>query len=205
MNCFNPSSIAPLRARGYICAARRLSRFAALCVLSALTAAFTARTASAQQYAPAGSLLVTVQAASKLTFAFENKAGNGACSITGSGSTSATLNLGTASIADDSETCVTFTRGVNGTSYTLGNTFYVKVTQTGGKSASYTLTAKLAKAAPTGVTWQANDLTLSTVAVPVAATAPFSSNLGVTLGVTVQSTVTTKSLNQTIDLVATAN
>lgn len=194
---------APVRALGKSCTGRgwRCLRAAWLpCALAAVCAH--------AQAVPAGSLLVTVRAVSSLTFSFVNGSGAGSpgiCSITGAGTSTAALNLGTASIASDNQTCVTFTPASNGKSYTLANTVYVNVTQTGGTSTSYTLAAKLPSAAATGVKWTADGLTLATTSKKLTTSGVYGTNTGVNLSVTVQYSVATGSLAQTIDFTATAN
>jgi len=191
-------SVAPLRAVGKFCAGRGWR-----CLRAVWLPCVFATACGHAQAVPAGSLLVTVRQTAHLTFAFEN--GTPGCTLTsGAGTHTATLNLGTASIVSDNQTCVTYTAGTNGTSYTLGDTIYVNVTKT-GKSATYTLTAKLASAAPTGVQWAADSQNLSTTAATLTATGPYGSNLAVALAVTVQHTVTTSNLGEVIDFTATAN
>lgn len=192
------------RAKGRSCAGRQWRW------LLAAWAFFTYAVLSASaQAVPAGSLLVTVRQTAHLTFAFENGTGAGSpgiCSITGAGAgtSTATLNLGTASIVNDNQSCVTYSAGTNGTSYTLGNTIYVRVTKS-GNSSSYTLTAKLGSTAPTGVQWSADSNALSSTASTLTTTGAYGSNVGVNLSVTVQHSVTTSNLGETIDFTATAN
>lgn len=184
------------------CAGRQWRRLLTGWMLCAFGALFVRA-----QAVPVGSLLVTVRQTAHLTFAFENGTGAGSpgtCSITGAGTSSATLNLGTASIVSDNQTCVTYSAGTNGSSYTLGNTIYVRVTKS-GNSATYTLSAKLGSAAPTGVQWSADSNALSTTASTLTTTGAYGSNIGVNLSVTVQHSVTTSNLGQTIDFTATAN
>lgn len=151
---------------------------------------------------------MTVRAASHLTFSFVNASGagsSGICSIVGGGTSTATLNLGTASIAGDNQPCVTFTPASTGKSYTLANTIYVNVTQTGGTSTSYSLAAALPTVPSTGVKWTADGKTLATTSKNLTTTGAYGANTGVSLSVTVQYSVGTGSLGQSIDFTATAN
>lgn len=172
-----------------------------------LPCAFAALCAHAQAV-PAGSLLVTVRAASSLTFSFVNASGSGSpgyCSLSGAGTSTATLNLGTASIVSDDQSCVTFTPASNGKSYTLANTINVNVTQSGGTSTSYTLAVALPTAPPTGVKWTADGKALTTSSKKLTTAGVYGANTGVSLAVTVDYSVSTGSLAQSIDFTATAN
>ncbi|MFP5235037.1 MAG: hypothetical protein ACLGSD_03975 [Acidobacteriota bacterium] len=200
---FIPNVCAPERGLGKFCASVRRRWF----LTAWLPCVFAAMCAHAQAV-PAGSLLVTVSAASKLTFAFVNASGAGSpgyCSLGGAGTSTASLNLGTASIASDDQTCVTFTPASTGKNYTLANTVYVNVTQTGGTSTSYTLAAALPSTPTTGVKWTADGKVLATTKKNLITSGVYGANTGVSLSVTVQYSVATGSLGQTIDFTATAN
>jgi hypothetical protein len=195
---------APVRVWEQGCVPRQ--RGAISTALFACLLALASSTAGAQLN-PSGSLLVTVNAPTTLTFAFENAPTPGAlgtCAITGAGKTTTILSLGTASIAGDSLICVIFTDNAGDRSYTLGNSVYFNVSVKGA-SASYTLTAKLATAPTTGIAWTADSLPLSTTASTLTTTGTYGSTIPVSLTATVQGTVTTTAISQNIDIVATAN
>lgn len=180
------------------CSFRRI----ALCLLAWLAGIGLARaqnTANSQ-------LLVTMSVQSSISLEFVNgpNAGNqGSCSISGAGTSTAAINFGIASLATDSQSCVSFSH--TSTSYTLSNNVYAVVTQSNLSSSGYSLTASLASAPPTGVTWAINSATLGTGTSSVTANGGYGNQLAMYLQVTVASTVASGSLSQTINFVAMAN
>lgn len=180
------------------CSFRRI----ALCLLAWLAGIGLARaqnTANSQ-------LLVTMSVQSSISLQFVNVASagsQGTCSISGAGTSNAAVNFGIASLSGDNQSCVSFSQ--NGTSYTLSNNVYAVVTQSNLSSSGYTLTASLASAPLTGVTWNINSATLGTGNTSVTANGGYGNQLAMYLQVTVAHTVASGSLSQTINFVATAN
>ena len=161
----------------------------------------------AQGTTATGSLTVsmTVQSSISLEFLQSSSAGTqGTCSITGAGSSTASLNFGIANISGDNQSCVSFSN--NGTtSYTLSNNIYYKVTQSNTSSGSYSVTASLPTLPVSGVTWKASSQTLSASPVSITSNASYGNQESVYLQVTVLSSVTTSNLSQSINFTATAN
>jgi hypothetical protein len=148
---------------------------------------------------------MTVQSSISLVFVNVGSAGTpGTCSIIGANTNAASVNFGTASLAGDSQPCVSFS--ANGTSsYTLSNNVYVLVTESNLTSANYTLTATLPSASLTGVAWSINNAPLSTAPATLTASGTYANNFAMYTQVNVQHTVAAGNLSQVIDLVATAN
>ncbi len=172
--------------------------------------------ATALAYAQAGStssgsLSVTMEVQSSISLEFVNNgSGVGYCQLTGSGTSSASLNLGIASMSGDtldSENggCVNWY--TSGSSYNILNYVYVEVTETNSSSASFNLSAALASAPPTGVTWKFESMSgnLSTTSQTVATDVSYASAYGLQLAVTVANTVASGSIGAAIDFTATAN
>jgi hypothetical protein len=148
---------------------------------------------------------MTVESSISLIFLQSTSAGTqGTCAISGAGSSTATLNLGIATISGDNETCVSFSNSGNA-SYTLSNNIYYKVTQSNTSSGSYSVTASLPTLPVSGVTWKASSETLSSSPVSITANAQYGNQESVYLQVTVLSSVTTSNLSQSINFTATAN
>jgi len=153
------------------------------------------------------SLIVSMDVVSSISLEFVNVSGagtQGTCSISGANTNAASVNFGIASLSGDNQSCVSF--AANGsTSYTLSNNIYLFVTQSNIASGSYTLTASLPSSPPTGVTWVINSATLSTASTTISNGGNYGNNFGMYMQVTVQHTVASGNLSQTINLQATAN
>jgi hypothetical protein len=148
---------------------------------------------------------MSVQSSISLQFLNSSNSGQGYCQLTGAGTSTAALNLGIASLAGDNQSCVIFS--ATGSQYTLATWTYLEVTESNSSSSSYTLTASLGSAAPTGVTWQiaAMPNALSTSTQTVTTSESYATQYGMYLEVTVQKSVASGSLNETINFTATAN
>ena len=161
----------------------------------------------AQNPTATGNLTVNMTVQSSISFVFlqSSSAGTqGTCSITGAGSSTASLNFGIANISGDNQSCVSFSSSGT-TSYTLSNNIYYKVTQSNTSSGSYSVTASLPTLPVSGVTWKASSETLSASPVSITTNASYGNQESVYLQVTVLSTVTTSNLSQAINFTATAN
>jgi hypothetical protein len=148
---------------------------------------------------------MSVQSSISLQFINSSNSGQGYCQLTGAGTSTAALNLGIASLAGDNQSCVIFS--ATGSQYTLATWTYLEVTESNSSSSSYTLTAALGSAPPTGVTWQiaAMPNALSTSTQTVTTSESYATQYGMYLEVTVQKSVASGSLNETINFTATAN
>ncbi len=148
---------------------------------------------------------MTVQSSISLVFVQSSSAGTqGTCSISGANTSSASVNFGIATGSSDNETCVSFSSS-NGTSYTLSNNIYYKVTESNTSSGSYSVTASLPALPVSGVTWKASSQALSGSPVSIITNAQYGATESVYLQVTVLSSVTTTNLSQSINFTATAN
>jgi hypothetical protein len=152
------------------------------------------------------SLVVSMSVQSSISLEFVNGSGagtQGTCSITGANTNTASVNFGIASLAGDNQSCVSFSS--TNKSYTLSNNVYAVVTQSNLSSSNFTMTASLGSSPPTGVVWTINSATLSTGSTTVTSGGTYGSNVSMYMQVTVQSSVTTSNLSETINFVATAN
>lgn len=172
--------------------------------------------AMASAYAQAGktstgSLAVSMQVQSSISLEFVNNGtGVGNCQITGSGTSSASLNLGIASASGDTLSaqnggCVNWSAA--GPNYTILNYVYVEVTETNSSSNSFNLTAALGSAPPNGVTWKFSSMSgsLSTSPQTVATSVSYANPYGLQLSVTVAGTVAAGSIGESLNFTATAN
>jgi hypothetical protein len=159
------------------------------------------------QATASSSLVISMSVESSISLEFVNSSntGEGYCQVTGSGTSTASLNLGIASISGDNQSCVIFAN--TSSQYSISNWTYLEVTQSNSSSSSYTLTASLGSAPPAGVAWQiaAMPSALSTSTQTVTASEAYATQYGMYLTVTVQKTAASGSLNEAINFTATAN
>jgi len=178
-------------------------------VLAAVLVVFAASAMQAQSPTASGTINATLINSSGLSIAFDSAA-NGV-SLGASGSSAATLNFGTIAAYGAVPAGVTRS-GPSGGSFTVSTPFNVKVTMGGLTSSNYTLTAQLAAAAPTGLTYKVDAVTLTTGSQTVQSNATYGTDVGHTLNLQVSTaspssggpTVGT-SLSSTINFVATSN
>jgi hypothetical protein len=111
-----------------------------------------------------GSMTVTGTVVSSIGLTIESAGGV----FSGGGTAAASSALG--SISKNGTAPTGFTRVNTATDSTLSASVGIKVVQTNGASATYTLTAQLSTAPPTGTTWTLGGLTLA-AATPVQLTA----------------------------------
>lgn len=158
------------------------------------------------QNTASGTLLVSMSVQSSISVEFVNVSGagnQGTCSISGANTNAASVNFGIASLSGDNQSCVSFSQ--NGSSYTLSNNIYTVVTQSNLSSSNFTLTASLGSSPTTGVVWSINSATLGTGSTSITTGGNYGANTSMYLQVTVQHTVASGSLNEVINLTATAN
>ena len=130
--------------------------------------------------------------------------------LAGSGTAAATLNMGTVSAYGVLSGGV-MRSNVTGSSFTVSTPFDVEVVG-GVISASYTLTAQLAAAAPTGFSYLLDAVPLTTTAQTITSTGTYNTSLQHNIGIVI-STASPASggpavgtqLTSTINFVATAN
>lgn len=125
----------------------------------------------------------------------------GAVSLTGGGTSIASLDFGTVSAFEPVNAGVT--RSVGGASYDIATNFGVRVTRVLSVSANYTLRANLASAHT--LTWRVNGVTMSTTAATVAATQPFGSTVPHTLEFNVPFTHPAGVVTTVLEVIAIAN
>jgi hypothetical protein len=146
-------------------------------MLAALLVTFVASAALAQTTAQ-GTINATLINSSGLAIAFDSASGG--VPLGASGSSAATLDFGTIAAYGTVPAGVTRT-GPSGGSFTVSTPFNVKVTMGGLTSANYTLTAQLAAAAPRGLTYKVDSVTLSTGSQTVQTNGTYGSDVGHTL------------------------
>lgn len=172
--------------------------------------------AMASAHAQAGqksssTLVVSMQVQSSISLVFVNNGtGNGYCQVSGTNTNAGALNLGIATIAGDSQSCVIF--GTNGTgpaeTYTVASNVFLEVTQSNSSSSSFSLTGALATAPPANVTWAIAAMPsppLSTSAKTITSSSTYGTPYSMYLSVTVQASLPAQSLSNTINFTATAN
>lgn len=155
-----------------------------------------------------GTLNVTLQNGSGLVMLLYSDS-NGV-TLTNSGSNAATLSFGTVGAYGSLPTNVTRTNQTN--TFTVSTYFDVNVQDSGITSSNYTLSAKLASTAPTGVTIQLGSITLTTSSQNISTTNAYGTNVQQTLSAVISTAAsgsggptTGTQLSDTIDLVATSN
>lgn len=149
---------------------------------------------------------MAVQSSISLQFVNPSNSGEGYCQLSGgAGTGTASLNLGIASISGDNQSCVIFSS--QGNQYSISDWAYLEVTQSNTSSTSFSLSASLGSAPPTGVAWQiaAMPSALSTSTQTVTSSEAYAAQYGMYLTVTVQKSAATGSLNEAINFTATAN
>jgi hypothetical protein len=164
---------------------------------------------SAQTHPTAnGSLTVQLQNGSGLQMVLYSDPSG--VSLGNSGTANATLAFGNVAAYGTLNSNVTRSNGTN--SFTVSTPFDVNVQVSGIASTSYTLSASLASAAPTGVTLQVDSVSLSTSSQSVQTNGTYGSNVSHTLSAVILTAAsgsggptTGTQLTSTINFVATAN
>lgn len=156
--------------------------------------------ASAQDTS-AGTLTVTATVESSIALTFENDAAGVA--LTGAGTNTATLALGTVS-AYESIATSGVTRTVGASDFTVSSPFGVKVVKANTSSATYTLAAALGSADTTN-TWKINAVTLTTSDQALGATYSYGSAVAHTMYLSVPFTAVSGAISKVLNFTATAN
>lgn len=177
-------------------------------MLAALLCAFAASSALGQNPTATGTINATLINSSGLAIAFDSATSG--VPLGASGGSAATLNFGTIMAYGSVPAGVTRT-GPSGGSFTVSTPFNVNVTIGGITSQSYTLTAQLA-AAPTGLTYKIDSVTLTTGSQTVQANGTYGTDVGHTLYLQVLTAspgsggpTVGSALSSTINFTATAN
>lgn len=126
----------------------------------------------------------------------------GSVALSGSGSNSATLALGSVSAFEPLKAGVT--RTVNASSYTVSTRFGVRTTHLLGiLSSGYTLQARLVSANP--LTWRVDGQTMSTSAITIATSQPYSATVPHTLDLVVPFNRAPGAVSTVLEVTAIAN
>ena len=127
------------------------------------------------------------------------------------GAFNAALNFGTVSAAGSLPTGVTRPT-VTASSFTVATIVDIDVEKGGFTSSNYTMRAALAAAAPSGLTYLANGVTLATSAQTITSTGTYNTNEAYTLSIVIKTAAPASGgptvgalLSDTIDFTATAN
>jgi hypothetical protein len=155
---------------------------------------------AAAQGTASGSLTVTATVDSSIGLTFENDAAGVA--LTGAGSNTATMALGTISAYGTLATGVT--RTLSASDFTVSSPFGVKVIKANTSSSSYTLAASLGSADATN-TWKVNAVTLSTSSQSLGSSFSYGSAVPHTVSLTVPFTAATGGISKVLNFTATAN
>src|SRR5579875_2438527 len=155
-----------------------------------------------------GTLNVELQNGSGLQLVFQSDASG--VTLGNPGTSAATLAFGT--VSEYGSLGANITRTVGTSSFTVSTPFDVNVEESGTTSASYTLSAQLSAAAPTGITIEVDSVALSTSSQTISTTGSYGSNVAHTLSAVISTSAsgaggptTGTQLTSTIDFTATAN
>ena len=165
--------------------------------------------AAVAQTTATGTINATLINKSGITLIFDTDPGGVA--LGNNGSSAATLNFGTISAFGPLSPGVTRPTVLAG-SYTVRTLFDVQVIQGGLGTPSYTLTAQLAAAAPTGFTYAVDAVTLTTAAQTIQANGTYNTDVQHSLNLTVSTAAPGSGgpavgtpLTSTINFTATSN
>ena len=181
---------------------RLLIRCAALAILTLVSTTLFSQTAT-------GTINATLINKSGISLVFDSDPGG--VGLGSSGSSAASLNFGNVSAFGTLSAGVTRPTVLAG-SYVVQTPFDVQVIQAGLVSPNYTLTAQLAAAAPTGLTYAVDTVTLTTGSQTISATGAYNTDVQHTLKLTVSTAApgsggptTGAPLSTTINFTATSN
>lgn len=179
-------------------------------LLALLAIATTAAVGLSAQTHPtaSGSLSVQLQNGSGLQMVLYSDPSG--VTLGNSGTSNASLAFGNVAAYGTLATNVTRTNGTN--SFTVSTPFDINVEASGLSSTSYTLSATLSSANPTGVTLQVDSVSLTTTSQSVQTTGTYGTNVSHTLSAVILTAAygsggptTGTQLTSTINFVATAN
>ena len=169
--------------------------FLSAIALAALTAANAASADTST-----GTLTVTGTIESSINLTIESAGGT----TSGTGTSAATSALGTISKYGSAPTGFTLARGAS--DWTLSSTVGVKVEKANLTSTDYTLTADLAFAPASGITWKLNGSTLSdSDATTLTSTGTYGSTGSYSWDVIVADAAAAAAIDNTINFTATSN
>ena len=144
---------------------------------------------------------MTGTVSSSIGLTFENDAAG--VSLTGAGTTSATLPFGTVSAYGTIAT-TGVTRTVGASDFTVSSTFGVKVMKANSSSGTYTLAAALASTDATN-TWRVDSTSLTTSNQNLGTSYSYDSAVTHTVYLTVPFSASTGALSKVLNFTATAN
>jgi hypothetical protein len=148
-----------------------------------------------------GTLTVTATVDSSIALTFETDAAGVA--LTGAGTSTATMALGTISAYETLAT-TGVTRSVTATDFTVSSLFGVKVMKANSTSSNYTLAAALGSADATN-TWKINAITLTTTNQNLGNNYSYGSAVPHTMHLTVPVSATPGAISKVLNFTATAN
>lgn len=175
------------------------------------TAALLLLSATALAQNPTATGVINATLINKNAIALVFDADPGGVTLGNNGSSAASLNFGTISAFGPLSAGVT-RPSVTAGSFTVQTIFDVNVIEGGLTSANYTLTAKLAAAAPTGFSYKIDAVTLTTVAQTIQTNGVYNADVAHNLGLVVSTAAPGSGgpavgtpLTATINFTATAN
>lgn len=187
-----------------------MSKKTAIIVIAiAMALLLAAVSARAQNPTASGVINATLVNKNGISLVFDtNPAG---VTLGATGTSAATLNFGTVSAFGPLSAGVTRPT-VTATNYTVRTIFDVQVQQGGLNSTSYTLSANLAAAAPTGFTYQVDAVTLTTAAQNIQTNGTYGTDVAHNLSLVISTAApgaggpaVGAALTTTINFTATAN
>jgi hypothetical protein len=162
----------------------------------------------AQHPTASGSLVVQLQNGSGLQMVFQTDPSG--VVLGNAGTAAATLGFGSISAYGTAGSGITKING--STTFTVSTLFDINVQQSGLTSTSYTLSASLSGAAPTGITYQIDSVALSTSSQSIQTNGVYGNNISHTFNAIVSTAAsgsggptTGTQLTSTINFTATAN
>jgi len=155
----------------------------------------------AQAQTASGTLNVSGTIQGSISLVFDNDVAGP--SLTGAGSSTATLPFGTVGVGVTPGTGVTITPGTG--NYTVSAPFDVKVSLANSSSANFKLQAQLANPDATNTWTIAGNTVTSASQVTTIATGTYGSDVSQTLSVQIPNSSTATSISNQINFVATAN
>jgi predicted secreted protein len=170
---------------------KKFAAFAAVVMLTATVASADTST---------GSLTVTGTVASSINLTIESAGGT----TSGTGTATATSDLGTISKYSSAPTGFTLARGAS--DWTLSSTVGVKVEKANLTSTDYTLTAQLGSAPASGVVWKLNGSTLSdSAATTLTSTGTYASTGSYSWDIVVADSAAAAAIDNAVDFTAASN
>jgi hypothetical protein len=185
----------------------RAERRAVVFLLGFLFVLAAMQSAKAQKTAQ---LTVSLTVTPSIQLVFQNSSSVGSpgyCPLTNAGTNNVGLDLGSAWILGiQSSPCAGYSSLNGGLAYQVSSGYNVVVTKANSSSASYTLSAAISSAPPSGVTWLINNNALSNTAYTTLSTAgSYGAANAQTLQAQVVWSAAAGTLQETVTYLATAN